>query len=145
MWELVGWINEILNASWVWQVCISKSSNRFASNYLSQKPGSCLPDHPDLNDFEECAWTTLIAAATYRLAVLTGDESMIPNAQQAFDYIETQISEDGTLTNVVDPFNWSTPANQSPEAQAFVLLLQAAWRDYTAWKESGCVPTLAAL
>jgi hypothetical protein len=67
---------------------------------------------------------------------------MISNADQAFDYIETQISSNGTLTNVVDPFNWSTPATQSPEAQAFVLLLQAAWRDYTAWKESGSGPIL---
>jgi len=121
-----------------------RPSNRFASN-LPQRPGSCLPDHPDLGDFEECAWTTLLAATTYRLAVLTGDESMIYNAKQAFDYIETQISEDGTLTKVVDPFNWSTPGTQSPEGQAFVLLLQAAWRDYTSWKQSDCVPTLQKL
>jgi hypothetical protein len=121
----------------------SRFSTPFTSNYLTQQPNSCLPDHPgELDDFEDCAWTTLVAAATYRLAVLTGDESMISNACSAFDYIETQISEDGTLTKVVDPFNWSTPATQSPEAQAFVLLLQAAWRDYIAWKESGDAPTL---
>lgn len=125
MWELVGWINEILSASWVWQ-----------------EPGKCLPDHPDLQDFEECAWTTLLAAATYRMAVLTGDETYISNASTAFDYIETQINEAGTLTKVVDPFNWSTPGTESPEGQAFVLLLQAAWRDYVAWKQSGRRPTL---
>jgi hypothetical protein len=73
---------------------------------------------------------------------MTGDETYIPNAKRAFQYIATQISADGTLQNVVDPFEWRQLGTQSPEGQAFVLLLQSAWRDYVAWKRSGCKPSL---
>lgn len=31
-----------------------------------------------------------------------------------------------------DPLTWTIQSSQSPEAEAFVLLLQAAWRDYVA-------------
>lgn len=67
---------------------------------------------------------------------------MIDNAERAFDYIATQIASDGTLQNVVNPGSWNTQASQSPEGQAFVLLLQAAWRDYNSWKDSGSAASL---
>ncbi|PVG04136.1 Six-hairpin glycosidase [Serendipita vermifera] len=125
MWELAGWAKEIICAAWVYQ-----------------KPNGTLFNHPDEDDWPESAWTTLLASATYRLAVMTGDETYIPNAARAFKYIGTQIANDGTLQNVVDPFEWRQQGTQSPEGQAFVLLLQSAWRDYVKWKQSGCKPTL---
>lgn len=72
-----------------------------------------------------------MAATTYRLAKITGDSSQVPKADKAFAYIQTQIrQDDGLLLNVVDPLNWGQMGNESPEGQSFVLLLQAAWRDF---------------
>ena len=39
---------------------------------------------------------------------------------------------DGWLTPVVDPLNNGIEGAQSPEAQAFTLMLQSAWRDWSA-------------
>lgn len=35
------------------------------------------------------------------------------------------------LAPVVDPLDWYVEVKKSPEAQAFVLLMEAAWIDYT--------------
>lgn len=37
---------------------------------------------------------------------------------------------DGWLTPVVNPYQFSAQGSQSPEGQAFVLEMQAAWRDW---------------
>jgi len=39
---------------------------------------------------------------------------------------------DGWLTPVVDPYSYGVQGTQSPEGQAFVLEMQAAWRDWVA-------------
>lgn len=39
---------------------------------------------------------------------------------------------DGWLTPVVDPYSYSDPGVHSPEGEAFVLGMQAAWRDWVA-------------
>ena len=41
-------------------------------------------------------------------------------------------TSDGWLQPVVDPLNVGAEGSHSPEGQAFVLMLQAAWRDWTA-------------
>ncbi|KAI0052773.1 hypothetical protein FA95DRAFT_1553040 [Auriscalpium vulgare] len=41
-------------------------------------------------------------------------------------------SEDGWLTPVVNPDNYGTQGSDSPESEAFVLMLHSAWRDWAA-------------
>ncbi|KAG8758222.1 hypothetical protein FRC14_000469, partial [Serendipita sp. 396] len=122
MWEISGWVGELLGAAWGYQ----KRQGEFRGG---------LYNLPTENDFPDSAWTALLAAATYRLAVQTGNKQWIPNANKAFAYIQRQIASDGTLLNVTDVFQWKQAGINSPEGQAFVLLLQAAHRDYTKWEE----------
>ena len=44
----------------------------------------------------------------------------------------SHFTSDGWLQPVVDPLNIGVEGSNSPEGQAFVLMLQAAWRDWTA-------------
>ena len=74
------------------------------------------------------------------MAILTQDTSNVDAADKAFSYIQTQIDSNGWLANTVDPLTFKTPSasgSHSPEGQAFVLLLQAAYRDYSLAKSGG--------
>lgn len=126
MWELSDWMTELLSAVWTYQNSTTGAVN----------------NHPNTNDFPDSSSTALYAAATYRLAVITGDLAMIGNAEKAFNYIAAHIDDSGMLLGSVDPLIWDTPNTQSPEGQAFVLLLQSAWRDFVAWENSGAAPLL---
>ena len=48
----------------------------------------------------------------------------------------------GWLTPVVNPYDYTVQGAQSPEGQAFVLMMQAAWRD---WVDDGAKGVGAAL
>ena len=59
----------------------------------------------------------------------------IPNADRALQVIHDSINEDGWLLNTVDPETFSTPSlpgSYSPEGQAFVIQMYAAWKDWVA-------------
>ena len=99
-----------------------------------QHPNGTLYNYIDQDtSFADSSSTALLAAASYRLATITGDWTHITAASKAFDLIKASLTEDGWLLNTVDPLTFSTaspPGTYSPEGQAFVLLLQAAWRDF---------------
>ena len=101
----------------------------------------------DTSSFEDTASTALIASVTFRLAVLKGDNSTyIPNAEAAYHFVHQNIDNDGWLRNTVDPLDGyilSTPSKPSPEGQSFVLLLEAARRDFRDWVESEATPPSA--
>ena len=91
------------------------------------------------DSFADTASTALLAAVTYRMAVLTKDLSHIPAAEKAFTLIQNSLTEDGWLENTVDPLKFdapSLPGKYSPEGQSFTLLLHAAWRDFQAAETS---------
>lgn len=70
------------------------------------------------------------------MAVFTNDITLIPKANKALALIRNSVDTDGWLLNTVDPLTFSTPTvdgSHSPEGQAFVLLLHAAWRDFVDW------------
>lgn len=143
MWELAGWMSELLYGVWSYQVSLMNVCVKLWSHCYQDWTTGALHNHiNNSTDFLDSSSTALCAAATYRLAVLTGDCSLIWAAERAFDYIGTQIGSDGTLLNAVDPLSWDVLGTQTPEGQAFVLLLQAAWKDYTTWKRSGAPATL---
>lgn len=82
----------------------------------------------------------MIASATFRLAVLKGDNSTyISNANAAYDFVSSNIDSSGWLRNTVDPLTFYTlsdPNTPSPEAQSFVLLLESARRDFQDWVDT---------
>jgi len=88
-------------------------------------------DQPD--SFADSASTALLAAATLRYSLLTGDTQHDAAALQALELVFSSIDEDGWLLNTVDPETWtmaSQNGTHSAEAQSFVLLLAAAWAVY---------------
>ncbi|KAF8577519.1 hypothetical protein K439DRAFT_1396617 [Ramaria rubella] len=88
----------------------------------------------DNTTFADAASTALIAAATYRLALLTQTYDRIPNAEASRKSLSdgTHLDSGGWLTPVVNPENSALSGSESPEAQAFVIEMQAAWRDWVA-------------
>jgi len=122
--DLLGWVEEIVNASWKYQ-----TSSGGLPNVLN-----------DSSSFVDASSTALIASVTFRLAVLNGDNSThISNANAAYDFVHSNIDNDGWLRNTADPLTFYTSAASdapSPEGQSFVLLLEAARRDFQDWVES---------
>ena len=94
----------------------------------------------DTSSFTDTASTALIASVTYRLAVIKGDNSTyISNANAAYNFVNRNIDGNGWLRNTTDPLTFYSPSDPdvaSPEAQSFVLLLEAARRDFQDWLES---------
>ncbi|EKM59355.1 uncharacterized protein PHACADRAFT_249789 [Phanerochaete carnosa HHB-10118-sp] len=117
--DLTAWIKEILTATWQHQ----------------QPNGTLMNVIDDPTTFPDSSSTALLAAVTYRLAVLTSDYTLIPAANNALSLIRQNVNSDGWLLDTVNPetFNTSSPPGTfSPEGQAFVLLLQAASNDFAA-------------
>lgn len=82
----------------------------------------------------------MISAATYRLAAASNSslpaQSSLDAASRARLTVQsTHVdSSTGWVSPVVNPLRYDTLATSSqhsPEAQAFVLLMQSAWRDWT--------------
>ncbi|KAK8214635.1 hypothetical protein IWZ01DRAFT_450606 [Phyllosticta capitalensis] len=93
-----------------------------------------------LNDsswFGDAAGTALLAAAAYRAVVL--DEATFPSdvyaawADEKREAVEAVVDpQTGIVGSVVNPLGWGdrTPAEKSPEAQSFAIMMLAAYRDY---------------
>lgn len=93
-------------------------------------------------DFDDASSSALLASTVYRLSLLTGKINLyIPQAERTrlalFSSISTadfshtpHFTSDGWLTPVVDPDDISEEGAESPEGEAFVLMLYSAWRDW---------------
>ncbi|KAK0242478.1 glycoside hydrolase family 105 protein [Armillaria nabsnona] len=115
--NLTSWIGEILSTAWEYQ-----ADNGTLRNVID-----------DQSTFPDSSSTALLAAVTYRMAAYNNDTSLIPNADKAFELIKGNIDDEGWLQGTVDPYTFTTATavdGYSPEGQAFVILLAAAWRDY---------------
>lgn len=83
--------------------------------------------------FMDTSSTALIAPVTYRMAVFEKDTSLISSASHALKFVQNDVDADGRLQNIVTvkgPIMFHgpvPPAEHSPEGQAFIFLLQAAW------------------
>ncbi|EJD53925.1 Six-hairpin glycosidase [Auricularia subglabra TFB-10046 SS5] len=123
--ELLQWTNEILNATWSRQ-----RESGAVLNYMNRK-----------NDFEDSAGTALLAASTFRMASIIKSPLNIDAAEKALERIIDLTDDDGWVAGAVDPYNFRRPAEgntdggYSPEAQAFVIFLDAAARNYYAGLE----------
>jgi hypothetical protein len=131
--NLTQWINEILVASWGHQVrpCTS------VATLLYLRVFRMTMDHflmTDPTSFSDMSATALLASVTYRMAVFPKNTSLIEPAIRALSIVKEHVDVDGWLQNTTDPITFQTPlpaGQHSPEGQAFVLLLQAAWQAFS--------------
>ncbi|KAG8819424.1 hypothetical protein FRC18_012092 [Serendipita sp. 400] len=126
---LEGWVDEILHGMYD---TVSNSNTALFNNYADQP-----------KTFRDGSSTALIAAAAYRLAVLSdgGRVGTIPKAEKARRELSKHagdagghIDGDGWLSPVVDPHNFPVQGSRSPEGQAFVVSMIAG---YKAWNAAG--------
>lgn len=136
--NLTTWIQEILDGA-----VGAPLDHGLVRNYVDDTSGSG-------NGFGEISGSSLLAAVAYRMAILAPEEFGVVNGDASkskyvrwADRIRKTIGgEDvngnphvtnaGVVTPAVDPLDWksTTPfTTGSPEGQAFVVLLYAAWRD----------------
>ena len=94
-------------------------SDGFFSNYFNR------------NSFSDASSAALMAAVSYRLAQLNLGSSTLAAAQRTRLAIYSSLSPTtAILTPVVNPLSYSNEGTYSPEGQAFMLLMEAAWRDW---------------
>lgn len=93
-----------------------------------------------------------MAATVYRMALMTNTHTHLPDAEASRKALSSPASgqnnaasnssiplanmahftDDGWLTPVANPDNFGSQGTQSPEGQAFVVEMHAAWRDWVA-------------
>ncbi|SCZ96366.1 BZ3500_MvSof-1268-A1-R1_Chr8-2g10146 [Microbotryum saponariae] len=116
--DLVTWISEIINATFA-----RLDSNGMIPNYFG-----------DSNTFSDSASSALLASVPFRLAQLGhGTSAQLASATALRDKLISKINtSSGWLQGCVNPLSWQQTSNTSPEAQSFILLLEAAYRAYLA-------------
>jgi hypothetical protein len=83
-----------------------------------------------------------MASTVYRLSLLADIHRHLPAAENSRKALSSYNSSgelshfgsNGWLTPVVDPYNVGVEGSESPEAQAFVVMMQAAYSD---WVQDG--------
>lgn len=105
-----------------------QQSNQLFHNYLNET-----------KTFGDAASAALLTSVSYRLAQLELSTSTISQAEATRVAIYNHVSAStGVLSPVVDPLSYGQQGRTtSPEGQAFVLLMESAWRD---WKEMSDTP-----
>lgn len=81
----------------------------------------------------DTASTALMASVTYRMATIHNTATFLPAANRALKFIQENVDAEGWLQNATNPYTFNQPlaeGEHSPEGQAFVLLLHAAWRTF---------------
>ncbi|KAJ7663893.1 Six-hairpin glycosidase-like protein [Mycena polygramma] len=122
--DLTAWIKEILDAA-----LGAPLDGGLVRNYVD--------DTDSAHGFGEIAGSALLASVAYRMAVLqpaTFGAAYVAWADGIRKELnrDGHVTEDGVVTPAVNPYNWSdtTPdTDGSPEGQAMVVMMYAAWRD----------------
>ncbi|KAM0787143.1 hypothetical protein ACM66B_006394 [Microbotryomycetes sp. NB124-2] len=94
-----------------------------------------VPNYFNKASFTDAAASALLAAASFRLASLKLSQTStnINNAIRVRQAVLSRVSPStGWVSGCVDPITWNVQTNQSPESLAFVLMMEAAYRDYLA-------------
>jgi len=120
--------------------------------YQYLRSTSCFGNYAnDDSSFDDAASATLLASTVYRLSTLVGKHKHIPLAERTRIALTARsnlgngptngsftsmvhFDADGWLTPVVDPSSFGRLGSKSPEAEAFVLMMQASYRD---WAQAG--------
>jgi hypothetical protein len=133
--DLANWVQEIHTA-----IYPHLDSTNVFTNYADQ-PASAS------GNFYDAASTALLASTVYRAALLLKQHASVPHAEKSRATLFStnsssssgaaftgfaHFTSDGWLAPVVNPHSYGVQGSQSPEAQAFVVQLAAAHRDWVA-------------
>ncbi|GAA5935802.1 uncharacterized protein JCM15063_001809 [Sporobolomyces koalae] len=119
--QLKSWAKDILDGSFAFV----RQGDGLLPNYFD-----------DPASFVDTAGSALLAAIAYRLAALdhassTDYTALLTVAAKIRASVNARIdTSTGWLAEAVDPLSFAQQTPTSPEGQAFVLLLHAAYRDY---------------
>ncbi|SPO27002.1 uncharacterized protein UTRI_10465_B [Ustilago trichophora] len=117
--DIVNWMSEILDASWP---LLDQRALLF-HNYMN-----------DTSTFYDTAGTALIAYATYRLASMSPSHNKwISQADTVYRSVATALNPIGQFRDgypVVDVLSFVRQGETSSESLAFMMLMNAAKRDY---------------
>ncbi|KAL5521055.1 hypothetical protein ACEPAG_8977 [Sanghuangporus baumii] len=135
LYDLKNWVSEIHDAIYPYM----REDGMF-HNYANNQ-----------STFVDAASAALIASTVYRHALLTETYTHIPHAEyvrrklwapksgEGTDFADpssfkdfVHFTSDGFLTPVVNPNNFVLEGEKSPEGQAFVIQMWAAWKDWVA-------------
>ncbi|RDB22323.1 hypothetical protein Hypma_010490 [Hypsizygus marmoreus] len=140
--DLAAWIKEIHGGMYPH---LDSDTNLFP-NYASRAVDA-------RGNFLDASSTALMASTVYRLSLLWGEHSHLPMAERSRKALSSpsatstgptnsnsnsstaellHLSNAGWLTPVVNPHSYGVQGSESPEGQAFVVEMQAAWRDWVA-------------
>ena len=168
--DLGSWVSDIHSGMYP-HLVRGPSSHRLPFVYRPMKqPNGLFKNYADgrgnSNNFDDASSSALLAATVYRLALLTGNKTFIPQAEltraalfatngtsapsppssssnsssapasSAFAHTP-YFTTAGWLSPVADPLNIASEGSRSPEGQAFVLMLYSAWRDWNAASNGG--------
>ncbi|EUC65407.1 glycoside hydrolase family protein [Rhizoctonia solani AG-3 Rhs1AP] len=129
---LARWISGILTSAWAYQL-----PNGTLYNYADlSSPVSVTPSYTasPSSAFSDASGTALLAATTYRLATHLARysvRSLLDPAALARQGVAASVDPNtGWLQNVANPYSYSQRGTVSPEGQAFVLMLEAAAKDW---------------
>lgn len=133
----------------MYAICVLQQSTGLFRNYAD-----------DDSTFDDAAGTAILASTVYRLALLAGIHTHLPLAEKSRSTLSAPSSSSSSspsgsststapassstaaslahftsdmwLTPVVNPNNIGNEGEHSPEGQAFVVEMYAAWRDWVA-------------
>ncbi|KAI9462083.1 Six-hairpin glycosidase-like protein [Boletus coccyginus] len=109
--------------------------------YRYQDPSGLFHNYADEPfTFLDASSTALLASTVYRLFLLWGVDTHLPHAELSRERLSgsadisglRHFTSDGWLTPVVNPYAYPYQGQDSPEGQAFVISMQAAWQDWVA-------------
>lgn len=105
------------------------------THFVASTQSGLLPNkYKEGTTFREASHSAMIASSIYRLASMgvSGASDHISQANRIRRAVYRGISsKTGWNSPVVDPLEWDTEVHQSPEAIAFILIMEAAWRAYS--------------
>ncbi|KAF7981515.1 hypothetical protein HWV62_33081 [Athelia sp. TMB] len=143
--DLVQWVGEIHAGMYA-----HLDGTGVFMNYPDLPPAPPDPAAGTGGNFYDAASTALLAAGVYRLSLLAGVHTHIPQAEAsraalyltAANGTQAHFSATGFLEPVVNPYDYPfelalSAGGGSPEGEAFVLQLDAAWRDWAAAGSKG--------
>jgi len=159
--DLIDWVLEIQTGMYTYlvsslqlQSCViyNDSSCLTTAFFSIQRSTTCFGNYVDDDgSFDDAASAALLAATVYRLSTLAGKHKYIPLAERTRIALTARsnlgggpsngtfvsmvhFDADGWLSPVVDPWSFGEVGSKSPEAQAFVLMMQAGYQD---WARAG--------
>jgi hypothetical protein len=119
-----------LLAATVYRLAVLTGKTKFVSQAELTRVALFTTNGTAAANFSSLTTSTTSAAQS---SSTTSTSSSAPSASPSNSFAGmSHFTSDGWLQPVVDPLNIGAEGSNSPEGQAFVLMLQSAWRDWTA-------------